>query len=294
MRQRMMSALSARKQHQELLRGRADQQDRWAARGDPRGVYGAEGAAAMESLSAMPGVPSAVPGAGWAPAGSRRVPPGAGLAVAEVVHTEQELATLLDRRLPSWRYAAFVSVLVQRRDAVASRVRDARMAYGHPSGPALPTAAEVCLFFTERLGDLSDLIGQIDSFMLSTAFQNVFGDPHDGDSADAAGILHTAHRLMDYHDRLLGLSERCRAVRVPADCTDCRALRRDFAALTAVPLDGFASFIDEFSERVGQMADVARYATGDVELDPVALSIDDDDAILERISARLQRISHSC
>lgn len=269
----------ARHERDEAMRRRAEEQDRWAASGDPRGVYGPEGAPLMRNLSDSP------------PTGARRSPPGPDLAVAEIVHTEAELTALLAARLPSWRYAAFVSVLVQRRAAVQSRLRDARMGYleaAEPSGPVLRTAAEAGLFFTERLGDLSDLIGQVDAFMLSAAFQEVFGDPHDGDSADAGGLLHAAHRLMDYHDRLLALSERCRAVRTPIDCRD---LQRDFAVLTAVPLDGFTAFIDEFARRVDQMADVARYATGDVELEPVALSMDDDARVVERVSARLQQIS---
>jgi len=39
------------------------------------------------------------------------------------------------------------------------------------------------------------------------------------------------------------------------------------------------------------MADVARYATGDVQLDPVTLSITDDDDLLSRIVKRLEQIS---
>lgn len=273
---RMRRVVSATQQHRAELLDRAEQQHRWAARGDSRGVYGSEGADLMRAVPPEPPAP--------------RQPPGPDLPVAEVVRTEAELTKLLADRLPNWRYAAFVSVLVQRRDAVASRLRDARMGFSVPTGPVLSTRDETSLFFTDRLEELSDLVGGVEAVMLTAAFQQVFGDPHDGDSADADGIVHAGHRLMDYHDRAVSLSERCRAVRVPYDCRD---LQEDFVLLTAVPLDGFATFIDVFSQRVLEMADVARYATGDVQLDTVELRITDDDEVLDRISARLQQISRS-
>lgn len=270
--------LGRHQDRQKAVRERAEQQHRWAARGDARGVYGQEAADLMRAVA--PPSYSATPAK----------PPGPDLPVAEIVHTEKELIALLADRLPSWRYAAFVSVLVQRRAAVIGRIRDARMGFAQPSGPVFRTDTEAAVFFAAQLSELGDLIGQIDDVMSSAAFQEVFGSPHDGDSADANGIVHAAHRLMDYHDRLLSLSERCRAVRVPHDC---RELQRDFALLTAVPLNGFTAFIEEFSDRVSEMADVARYATGDVQLDPVQLRLSDDDEILQRISERLQEISHN-
>ncbi len=284
---RLRQARRSAEQRREEVRQRAEQQHRWAVRGDSRGVYGPDGAALMRAVAPSPVAPSLAQPA-------RPGPPGPDLPVAEVVLTEADLTTLLADRLPNWRYAAFVSVLVQRRAAVGARLRDARMGFyaagADRTGPALSTHGETGLFFTERLSELSDLIGQIDAFMLSVAFQQVFGDPHDGDSADAEGILHAARRLMDYHDRLLSLSEQCRAVRVPFDCRD---LQRDFGLLAAVPLDAFATFIDVFALRVVEMGDVARYATGDVQLDTVELRVTDDNGIVERVSARLQQISGS-
>ena len=182
------------RQCDDELRARADQQNSWATRGDMRGVYGTEGAELMGALARETPI----------------IPPGDQLAVATVVSSAAELAEMLNKKQPCWRYAAFVSVAVQRRDAVATRVRDARMGFGRPGGEVVRTDFDAGRFFTERLADLSELIGQIDDFMLSPAFQHVFGDPHDEDSADADGIVHAANRLMDYHESLLRLSERSR------------------------------------------------------------------------------------
>ena len=257
------------RRHQAEVLARADEQHRWASRGDIRGVYGTEGAALMRTVSPMP----------------RIVPPGDDLVVATVVRTPSELTSMLTDKPPAWRYAAFVSILAQRRAVVAARIRDARMGFARPTGEITGTDIEAGLFFSERLSDLSRLIGQIDGFMLSPAFQGVFGDREE--NADADGIVHAAERLMDYHDQMLALTERCRGVRVPWSCAD---LQRDMGLLTVIPVDGFETFIEDFTDRIAESVDVARYATGDVQLDPVMFSVVDDDDLLGRVSTRLQQI----
>lgn len=265
-------SLEAEEERQRQVRERAEQQNRWASRGDMRGVYGTEGAELMREVS--PPVPI--------------IPPGEDLEVATVAHTPAELTAMLEDKLPCWRYAAFVSVCVQRRDAVAGRVRDARMGYATPSGEVFASDFEAGRFFTERLSELTRLLDQIDGFMLSPAFQDVFGDREE--SADADGIVHAAHRLMDYHEQALALAERSRGAKVPLSCSD---LQRDTGLLISKAVEGFHEFIETFTERLDEMADVARYATGDVQLDPVTLSIDNDDALMNRITRRLEQIVRS-
>lgn len=269
---RVTRSLEAEQERQRQVRERAEQQNRWASRGDMRGVYGTEGAELMREVS--PPVPI--------------VPPGDDLEVATVVHTPAELTAMLEEKLPCWRYAAFVSVCVQRRDAVAGRVRDARMGYATASGEVFSSDFDAGRFFTERLSEFTRLLDQIDGFMLSPAFQDVFGDREE--SADADGIVHAAHRLMDYHEQALALAERSRGAKVPLSCSD---LQRDTGLLISKAVEGFYEFIETFTERLDEMADVARYATGDVQLDPVTLSIDNDDALMNRITRRLEQIVRS-
>ena len=218
----------------------------------------------------------------------RIAPPGADLVVATVVHTDAELHAMLGDKPPCWRYAAFVSVLVQRRDAVRSRLLDARTGFARPGTETVHGTLQAGLFFTDRFEELSRFIDQIDDFMLSPAFREIFGGAFDEDTADAAGIVQAAHRLMDYHDGLLSLCERCRAVTVPAECRD---LQRDFGLLTALPLEGFERFIGDFTERVAEMGDVARFATGNVELDPVELGVQDYGDLLATVSRQLRRFT---
>ena len=265
------------RRHDEV-RQRADQQHIWAARGDDRGVYGTAGAELMREVIPPPSLP---------PPSAPRPPP-EDIPVAEVVHTHAELDALLTEKAQCWRYAAFVSVLVQRRAAVAARLRDARLGFGQPSGEAASTGVVVAHFFTDRLGELSEIVEQVNDFMLTPAFSEVFGDPHDGDSADGDGIVHTANRLMDYHDRLLALSERCRAVTVPHRYAE---LQRDAGLLMVIPLEGYHRFIEDFIGRIAEMHDVARYAPGDVQLDPVVLSITDDDELISRVGHHISHLA---
>lgn len=266
---RYRQQMDNQRRRQEEVLARADEQHRWASRGDIRGVYGTAGAELMRTVSPMPQI----------------IPPGDDLVVATVVHTPAELTAMLKDKPPAWRYAVFVSILVQRRAAVQDRVRDARMGFTRPTDETVGTDIEAGLFFTERLADLSRLVEQIDGFMLSPAFQGVFGDREE--NADADGIVHAAPRLMDYHDQMLALNERCRGVRVPWSCAD---LQREMGLLTVLPVEGFNTFIEDFTDRIDEAADVARYATGDVQLDPVAFSVTDDADLLGSVSRLLQQI----
>ena len=259
---------------QQEIRERADEQHRWASRGDPRGVYGAQGAELMREVLPAPVLPRPAP---------------EDIEVADVVYTQAGLDAMLKQKPQCWRYAAFVSVLVQRRAAVGARLRDARLGFAEPSGETASTGYVVAHFFTDRMGELSEIVEQVDDFMLTPAFSEVFGDPHDGDSADADGIIHTANRLMDYHDRLLALAERCRGVTVAHRYAE---LQRDAGLLMVIPLEGYTTFIDDFVGRVSEMHDVARYAPGDVQLDPVVLSITDDGELISLVGRQISQVAH--
>ena len=108
---------------------RADEQNRWAQRGDPRGVYGVEGAELMGRVDPAPDISAEL----GKPADFPRT--------AAVAYTAADLDTLLAEKLPCWRWAAFASVLVQRRAAVQSRLRDAELGYSAPSGERADSGA---------------------------------------------------------------------------------------------------------------------------------------------------------
>jgi hypothetical protein len=123
----------------------------------------------------------------------------------------------------------------------------------------LHSGAEVKYFVTERMDELSQLVEQVESFMLAPAFGGMFDDPDDESTADADGIMHIGNRLMDYFEQFLELSELCRGVSKPGQYAN---LMRDCARLADVPLEGYRAFIDEFVVRVGEMAEFASLCEG--------------------------------
>jgi hypothetical protein len=251
---------------------RADRQHQWARRGDSRGVYGVSGAELMRSISPEP------------PPMASDVPDEE-LEVAAVVTTPDGLTTLLAEKALGWRWAAFASVLVQRRAAVQSRLRDCELGYATPTGMRAHSAIEVGRFVTGRMEDLCQLVARVEAFMLTPAFMAVFGSRCDASTADADGIVHVANRLMDYHERFLELAERCRDFQAPSPYA---VLLRDVRELMGIPLDAYRTFIDDFVDRIAEMPELLRHARGTVEADPVVLHMHVDDRLLQRISKQLR------
>lgn len=126
-------------------------------------------------------------------------------------------------------WAAFVSVLVQRRDPVRDRLRDNRLGYATPSGESARTDREGTRFVVDRLEEVDLLVGRLESFMLSPAFRELLQQCADDNVADADDILHTANRLMDFHDQFLQLVERSRGLTVPRITRNCCAIARGWS-----------------------------------------------------------------
>lgn len=255
---------------------RADQQDRWAQRGDARGVYGVEGAELMKQVDPQPFVAAQLENTDDYPKS------------AAVVFSAAELTTMLAEKPACWRWAAFASVLVQRRSPLQSRLRDDQLGYAAPSGERADSGAAVGRFVIDRMDELLVLVKQVEDFMLTPAFVGAFGSPGDENSADANGVVHTANRLMDYHERFLALVERCRGLTVASDHV---GLVNDFAQLLDIPIAAYRTFIDDFVQRVGEMPQMLRYARGTVELDPVVLNMDVSDQLLARITKQISAIA---
>ncbi|WP_407687582.1 hypothetical protein [Mycobacterium sp. HUMS_1102779] len=185
-------------------------------------------------------------------------------------------------------WAAFASVPVQRRDKQRSRLRDDQLGYAAPSGERAAGGAEVGRFVLDRMDEMIVLIKHVEDFMLTPAFAGVFGEPGDESSADAEGIVHTVNRRMDYHDRFLGMVERCRGLgglqRI------CAAAGRSGATLGR-PGRRYRTFIDDFVDRVQEIPAMLQYAHGTIALDPVVLHMDVEDGLIRRIRLQLNAIA---
>ena len=261
----------------EELAYRANRQNRWVRRGDSRGVYGPAGAEIMRTIE--PKLPTM-------PSEEVRLD----VEIASIAETPEDLATLIAKKSPGWRWAVFGSVLVQRRDAVQSRLRDCRLGFAVSNGVHGYSGAEIGRYVTDCMDELARLVGQTEAFMLTPAFMAVFGSPSDESTAEANGIVHVANRLMDYHDRFLALAERCRDFQAPSRYA---GLMRDCSALMLIPLDGYRAFIDDFVEVVAEMPDVMIHGRGTIEMEPVQLHMSVDDQLLKRIRKQIQAAAKS-
>ncbi|MGH3563170.1 MAG: hypothetical protein ACRDTN_15645 [Mycobacterium sp.] len=255
--------------------GHADEQHRWALRGDDRGVYGSDGAKLMRSFSPRPQLDGVTPDPGEVPE------------IAAIAYTESDLAAPPEQRLPGWHWAAFGSVLVQRRAALRSRLRDQRLCYAPPSGMRAHTDDEAAALVRQWIDETCVLVAQVEELMLSSGFQEIFDGSFNEDTGDADGVLQTAHRLMDLHEQFLRLSERCRGLTASASCTD---LLNDCAHMIDVPLEGYRRFIDDFVARMAEIPGYLRWARGPVALDPVLLDLEGDDDLLARFFERLREV----
>jgi hypothetical protein len=208
---------------------------------------------------------------------------------AEVVHTQEELTELLDEKAHNWRYAGFVSVLVQRRAELQPRLRDHLLAYARPTGERVRDGEAVAQFVIDTLNDVGQLLQQLTDFMESDAFVAVVCSPHDEETADSQPVFQAAMRLMDFYERLLVLAERARGLAAPSDY---RELLNNCARLPDTSLDAFHNFIDRFVERVAQMPAILIAAGfGQVEGEPMVLEFKLDQQLLDTIVEQLREIA---
>lgn len=207
---------------------------------------------------------------------------------AEVVHTQDELTELFEEKLPNWRYAGFVSVLVQRRAALQPRLRDHLLAYARPTGERVRDGVAVAQFAVDSLNDIEQILLQLTDFMRSPAFVAVVCSPHDEATAETEPVFQAAMRFMDFYERLLVLAERARGLAAPSDY---RELLNNCARLPDTSLDTFHNFIDRFVERVAEMPAILIAAGGEVEGEPMVLDFELDQELLDTIVEQVREIA---
>jgi hypothetical protein len=210
---------------------------------------------------------------------------------AEVVHTTEELHDLFEVKAHNWRYAGFVSVLVQRRESAKGRVRDHMFGYAKPTGERARDGREVGQFVIDSMEDYAQLARQITDFMLSDGFVAIMSSPHDEASADTESVYHAGMRLMDFYDRILTSSERARGLAASSEYAD---LLNNVALLSDSGIDGFHRFIDEFVRRVAEMPAIMLAAGGgDVQVrgEPMVLEIESPSELIETIGEQLRALA---
>lgn len=262
------------------LRRRADRQHRWLLTGDSRGIYGQNGAAAMRDVTPQPSLPDGTDAAAQEPT-----------PIARLAATCDELAALVHDKPDAWQWALFTSILVQRTTAVLPRLRDSELGFTPAGTTRLYTASGLASEVVGLIDDMLSTAHQLESFMATPAFMAAFYGSADGAPPDAEAVEHIAHRTMDYHDRFLELSERCRGLSAPSEYADILA---DCARLLDIPLQSYREFIGKLVAVIESLPQVLQHATGDVDMGAIVLDIDlDDHGLRSHIFKRLDAINRS-
>lgn len=204
--------------------------------------------------------------------------------VAAVATTPEALSALMADKPAAWPWAVFTSVLVQRRNAVAGRLRMVASGYQPRAGEHPLDGRAYCHVAQQAMSTVSDLVDQLNGFMLSPAFKGAFGE--DQDSADAAAIHAIANRLMDYHEGFLRQAEGCLQTPVRSEVQTFVA---NMGAFALCPLIGYEQFIATMCQRIGEAQDLLPYSEDTVALDDVNLAMSMPDGLMESVSAQFNR-----
>jgi hypothetical protein len=266
-------------QREFQLKRRADRQHRWMLTGDPRAVYGQEGAAAMRRVAPTISLP-----------GGKDAAAQENLPIAKMAATAGELAALVNDKPQEWQWALFTSVLVQRTAPLLPRLRDSELRFTPASTTRVYSGPELARSLVGLIDEMLSTASQLESFTVTPAFMDSFREHADGSPADAEAITHIANRVMDYHERFLELSERCRGLSVPSHYA---AVLTDCARLLDIPLQSYREFIGELVDVIEALPQLLQHATGVVNMGSVVLDIDIDDQLRSRIFKRLEAISRS-
>jgi hypothetical protein len=210
--------------------------------------------------------------------------------IAQVATTDEALSRLTADKPPAWPWATFTSVLVQRRNGVAPRLRAVASGYQPHPGPAPLSGRAYSATAYQAMTSVVDIVAQLEQFMRSPAFEGAFGTLSDDADADPAAIISIANRLMDYHDNLLLHAERC--LQTPVDA-EARVFVQDMGTFTLCPLLGYQKFITTMCTRVGEAQDLLPYTSrGDVvALDDATLTMTLPDGLMDQILAHIARFN---
>ncbi len=204
---------------------------------------------------------------------------------AEIQTTQEGLVSLLQERPKCWPWAAFVSVLVQRRKVMESAVRDHKLGFAPGSGERVNDLATMHKLAQNTMYDVAQVGQQMAGLLLTEAFVSVFGTEFDESTADPDGIVHVATRVMDFYDRYLELAQRVRGVSAPSRFVN---VIDTTARLVDKPLAGMDLFINDYVAAVEAMPTQLVAAEGENIRNPIEIQIHMDNELLEELVRQLQ------
>jgi hypothetical protein len=204
---------------------------------------------------------------------------------ATIQVTQEGLVTLLQERPHAWPWAAFASVLVQRKEAMKIARQDHQLGFAHPNGLRIDTYAELHTIVKNTLFDAEQVGERLRGFLENDAFASVFGERFEEETADPDGIVHAATRLMDFYDRYLQLAERIRGASARADYVNAIDT---CARIVDEPLSGMDDFIDEYVAMVEAMPARLLAANGENFEEPIGIRLHVDSELAMEVLRQLK------
>ncbi|MCA2306668.1 TIR domain-containing protein [Mycobacterium intracellulare] len=190
----------------------------------------------------------------------------------QIAHDAEGLAALVQARPHSWQWAAFGSVLVQRREALKPQLRDQQLGFGPPTGERIANTEELKDLIMNTVEDVLQNGEQLAGIVQTEGFRAAIGELNEV-SSDADHILHVANRLMDHYERFLQLAQRVRGV---ATRSAYRTVLDTCARLVDKPISGLDRFIDDYVSTVEELPTKLTEAAGqDIHLS-IVMPIDVD------------------
>lgn len=221
------------------LTAHAEQQDRWLAAGDSRGIYGELGAEMMESLA------------------FERDPLGSDAVVAKIAYSEADRESLIKNKPPAWPHALFGSIMVQRRDALDDRMVEVRLGSAHPDSLKWHDHSVAAGMLAVVIDTFVRLAEGLMGFMTPARFELVFDRAAEINDHDST--IRTADLLMDYHRQYLELAEQVRLCSAPPETAD---IQRYIWGQIVQQLDMFDRLINNWVAMISAAEEALRFSSG--------------------------------
>lgn len=212
--------------------------------------------------------------------------------IAAVAETPEQLQSLINNKPQYWIWAAFASVLVQRKNALQPLLNAHRDSVTPAPRRRMGTTDELRLLAAEVSDEVVRLAENFTLYMNAPPFQRLFTDCDLYDEPSPAIITRVAATVIDFYEANLLLARDTRRVQVDAKYA---SIIEDTAHLIDRSLETVDDLITKLVGYIDMLPDLARAATNETpQRLPLELDLDPyDEDRLDRIYQQLDALDSS-
>jgi hypothetical protein len=210
-----------------------------------------------------------------------------GAAVAALAVTPEQLDRLFTDKLAYWELAGFTSLLVQGRGKMQPLIDAHRDRHGPHTVQQVDTVDELDRYFSGIVLQSFELVKTLERAM-NSHLPRLFGDRvlYDKDPTRQE-VVSAAKSVTDFYRAILVLVRQVRGVTAPHDYTD---VLDNLALLIGHHLETVDTFITGLIGLVTVMPSLARNNSEGNEYHSLALELDPDYALLDRIKQQIKHL----